>query len=487
MAEVGNISLGERVGSPENTQVKFNPNLPGGVEQISSVFDTDLLIDNNDRFVTDELRYSVNKNGKIVVTGLYSQNKYEWDKPNIYDVNWVDNTTLPFIVAIIDNKSPISAPKFFTSKYYYQKLKSAFESTNPNPYFLEESFRVATLVKIDVTNLVEQVLNNELDERTDKVVIYKNVFVSKQYDAYSNNDGDVIYDLKDYVVDYASLIKYIDWVVKKRNPAAGDDYNTVLNEQEIGNHIVNRVNILPSPTYDKFAIKILNQDVESFNGLVYTARAIPFLDLSNIITSVFSGQFLNALIDIVSGIKKPEGLSWNNGDTMEFVNYTNDPIEIEVEFSTDPINTRTSANQSEWVTLSDIFRQMESFIIPAKSKTLKKIQFRPAVDPISLQPILNARDYILQEIKNILPANIYTNYIEPNIPQIPSTTNIFGWPQYFNDNNFSTLRQLKPNGINLSNDDTAYRGVIKFTIKGTDEFIPIQIELRKQVGNNFTP
>ena len=463
-----------KYGSSVQEGVSYNPNLTGGVENITSIFDSDLLIDENQRIVPDEIKYSVNKNGKIVVTGLYPQNKYEWDKPNIYDVNWVDNTTLPFIVAIIvNNKSLIARPKFFTSKYYYQKLKSAFESTNPNPYFLEESFRVATLVKIDVTDTIEQILNNELDERTDKVVVYKNVFVSKQYNAVSNQDGEVVYTLEDFGIDYASLVKYIDWVVKKRNPAAGDDYNTVLNEQEIGNYIVNRINILPSPTYDKFGIKILNKDIESFNGLVYEAKTRPFILPVNLVALVTS------IGKILSGDIKPEGLSWKNGDSIEFVNYTSDPLEIEVEFSTDPINTITATSPSELVTLNDIFKQMESFTIPAESKTIKKIEFKPAVDPISLQPIINARDYILDLIKNILPNATILNSV---LSWIPNSINIFGWPQYFNDNNISPLTNLRRGGR-----DTAFRGVIKFTIKGTDEFIPIQIELRKQVGNNFTP
>ena len=441
---------------------------------VRNPLEDDLIPDNNIQLLDDEVLYSINTNGKIVVTGVYPQNKYEWDKPNVYDVNWVDNTTIPFIVAISDGKS---YPKFFTSKYYYQKLKSAFESTNPNPYFLEESFRVATLVKIDVTDMVRLIIDNELDERTDKVVVYKNVFVSKQYSAVSNEDGEAVYTLEDFGIDYASLIKYIDWTVKKRNPAVGDDYNTVLDEQEIGNYVVNRINLRPSPTYDKFGIRILNQDVESFNGLVYSAKTRTFEFPPNIIALGFT------IGKIFSGDIKPSGLSWKNGDSLEFVNYTSDPLEIEVEFSTDPINTLTSANQSEWLTLSDIFKQMDSFIIPAQSKTVKKVEFKPAVDPISLQPIINARDYILDLIKNIIPNSTILNGI---LSALPSSISVFGWPQYFNDNNLSTLNKLKPNGL-VGGRDTAYRGVIKFTIKGTNEFIAIRIELRKQAGENFTP
>ena len=110
-----------KYGSSVQQGVSYNPNSPGGVENITSIFDTDLLIDENERIDSDEIKYSVNKNGKIVVTGIYPQNKYEWDKPNIYDVNWVDNTTLPFIVAVtVNNKSLSASTKFFTSKYYYQ-------------------------------------------------------------------------------------------------------------------------------------------------------------------------------------------------------------------------------------------------------------------------------------------------------------------------------------------------------------------------------
>lgn len=481
MAEVINLGPGpieENVGSGLGS-------LEGDLGGLSPI-DFDVSPDNID-LLDDEVLYSVNTNGKVVVTGVYPQNKYEWDKPNIYDVNWVDDTTMPFIVAISDGKT---YPKFFTSKFYYNKLKDAFESINPNPYFLEESFRIATLLKINIGNLVQQVGDNELDERTDRVVVYKNVFISKQYSAAADDNGDVVYTLENYFVDYASLVKYIDWCVKKRNPALGDDYNTVLNEQEIGNYIINRVNLRPKPVYDKFGVRVLNKDEDNKVGMVYTARSMPFFNITSVvglISKLISLQWKSALEDLIKGVTKPEGLDWVNGDTIEFSNYTDDPITLQSSFSTDPINTYTAANQSEWVYLSDIFKPIEEFTIPAKSKVIKKLEFKPSVDPISLQPIVNGKQWILNELKGIVPSNIYS-IIESKLPEVPSTISIFGWPTYFEQNNLSFLSNLKPNGINLNNNDTAYRGVITFVIKDNEQDnIPLKIELRKQVGNNFTP
>ena len=311
---------------------------PGPVEENAGVrnpLEYDLIPDNNIQLLDDEVLYSINTNGKIVVTGVYPQNKYEWDKPNVYDVNWVDNTTIPFIIAISDGKS---YPKFFTSKYYYNKLLDAFQSVNPNPYFLQESFRVATLLKINIGNLVEQILDNEPDERTDRVVVYKNVFTSKQYSAAADENGDIVYTLENYFVDYASLITYVDWCVKKRNPAFGDDYNTVLNEQEIGNYIINRVNLRPKPVYDKFGVRVLNINEDNNLGMVYTARSMPFFNITSLfglLSKLLTLQWEKALEDLIKGVTKPEGLDWVNGDTIEFSNYTGDPITIQSNFSTE--------------------------------------------------------------------------------------------------------------------------------------------------------
>ena len=181
--------------------------------------------------------YKKTASNKIVLTGNYDVNKFNFTLPNIDSVTVLPDVTFRFLLSIKKNadSKPVGT---YTSQLYYNELVTSYNESNP--YFIQSSFQPEFIVNYyldDISNLVSTV--NKL-QKEKSINMNKNLFI-----------------LKDGSYDYISLIKYIDWVV---SPVKLSDLgnNSVLPLNEISSYtlptvkaadvVTTPINTNPTPT-----------------------------------------------------------------------------------------------------------------------------------------------------------------------------------------------------------------------------------------------
>lgn len=151
-----------------------------------------VVIDRANNVLKEIVPDRFNVNGEIVIKGEYPQNEISFDKFSFSDIKAFSSVSFQFILLVSDN----SGQKYFTSKDFLNKLKSANKRNEP---FLQlESLNPASVVRVDLRqslNLIDEL--RALEEKEGTTV---------SFNTYINKSG---------TIDYQKLVEYIDWVVSK--------------------------------------------------------------------------------------------------------------------------------------------------------------------------------------------------------------------------------------------------------------------------------
>lgn len=151
-----------------------------------------VVIDRANNVLKEIVPDRFNVNGEIVIKGEYPQNEISFDKFTFSDIKAFSSVSFQFILLVSDN----SGQKYFTSKDFLNKLKSANKRNEP---FLQiESLNPASVVRVDLRqslNLIDEL--RALEEKEGTTV---------SFNTYINKSG---------TIDYQKLVEYIDWVVSK--------------------------------------------------------------------------------------------------------------------------------------------------------------------------------------------------------------------------------------------------------------------------------
>ena len=151
-----------------------------------------VVIDRANNVLKEIIPDRFNVSGEIVIKGQYPQNEISFDKFSFSDIKAFSSVSFQFILLVSDN----SGQKYFTSKDFLNKLKSANKRNEP---FLQlESLNPASIVRVDLRqslNLIDELRALEEKEGT-----------SVSFNTYINKSG---------TIDYQKLVEYIDWVVSK--------------------------------------------------------------------------------------------------------------------------------------------------------------------------------------------------------------------------------------------------------------------------------
>ncbi len=116
-----------------------------------------------------------------LLQGIYTKNKVEFKMPTTQYIKPVDGTSFRFILAIKNGDAPET---YFTSKPYFDDLKSAY-STN-NPYFYNTSLYKEFTVKVDISQMVKVALNLIEKELKDGAEVSENIFYKQSALVQSN-------------------------------------------------------------------------------------------------------------------------------------------------------------------------------------------------------------------------------------------------------------------------------------------------------------
>lgn len=118
------------------------------------------------------------------LSGVYPKNKIEFKMPDTQYIKPVENTSFRFILAI---KNGNEAERYYTSKPYFDDLKSSYDTNNP--YFYNTSLYKEFTVKIDISNIMK--IANTLAEKElkDAAQVSENIFY-KQTALYQSNEAE---------------------------------------------------------------------------------------------------------------------------------------------------------------------------------------------------------------------------------------------------------------------------------------------------------
>ena len=111
-----------------------------------------------------------------LLQGIYTKNKVEFKMPTTQYIKPVDGTSFRFILGIQNADAPVT---YYTSKPYFDDLKSAY-STN-NPYFYNTSLYKEFTVKVDISQMVKVALNLIEKELKDGAEVSENIFINNQH------------------------------------------------------------------------------------------------------------------------------------------------------------------------------------------------------------------------------------------------------------------------------------------------------------------
>lgn len=159
--------------------------------------------------------YKKNIGGSIRLDGLYPEKNYlDFDIPSWDKIIPIEGTTFRFVLIVKDSAAD-DEPKYYTSVPFYTDMELSL--IDNNPYFLKQALNETLYVTVVLDKQIELFNSLKLLDFAVGVKQYNNIFVGIPDDV--NPEGNVI--------DYESLVRYIDWVVSPINPLDYDN-NGVL-------------------------------------------------------------------------------------------------------------------------------------------------------------------------------------------------------------------------------------------------------------------
>lgn len=233
------------INNDNNIRVTTTPISPAPIERILKVSDKRLIEDINGDKIYVKIS-SFNEDGKIRITGDYSQNYVDFPKYDLSPLKVLDDISFKFILGI---KETETSPKtiYYTSKTFYEnELLSSYQ--NNEPYLVNNTIKQEKIVIVYLEKYkkkLEDLRNSELSLPIQEIfsggiLMEKNLFMNSNY----STDSTQQYGVKATpTYNMRELVKYVDWVVSKPS----NDYdNRLLDEREIGKW--NEVDTQPQET-----------------------------------------------------------------------------------------------------------------------------------------------------------------------------------------------------------------------------------------------
>ena len=176
----------------------------------------------------DELYVQIsnfNTDGSVRIYGNYDVNYFDIPKYDLKPIKVLDNDEVDFEF-ILSIKETIKSTEsiFYTSKYFYNKLKESYlkDSENFNPQLTNSIITQEKIVVIVLDGLKSLITDSHIRELNtflgnEPVIVSRNIFESANYGESPNFELNPTYDLD-------KLVEYINWVVSKPS----QDYNNRL-------------------------------------------------------------------------------------------------------------------------------------------------------------------------------------------------------------------------------------------------------------------
>jgi hypothetical protein len=168
------------------------------------------------------INYKTVVGSNIQLDGLYPEkNTLKFEIPKFENITPIEGCTFRFILIIKDSAVDFE-PKYYTSAQFYADLE--FSLIDKNPYFITQALKEPLYITVTLDKQIELFNSLKLLDIAVGVKQYKNLFIGV---------GEKITDGN--VIDYESLVKYIDWVVGQVNPL-DTDTDSVLPVSKVSNY-----------------------------------------------------------------------------------------------------------------------------------------------------------------------------------------------------------------------------------------------------------
>jgi hypothetical protein len=165
---------------------------------------------------------NTNTPGSVVLNGVYPErNSKEFKFEFLDNLQIIPETTFKFILVVKDSKADLE-PKYYTSDTFYNFIEISL--IDKNPYFLQQALNESLFLTVELDKQIELFNSLKFLDIAVGVKQYKNIFIGL---------GNVVNDGN--IIDYESLVRYIDWVVSPNNPL---DFDTggVLPTSKVANY-----------------------------------------------------------------------------------------------------------------------------------------------------------------------------------------------------------------------------------------------------------
>jgi len=116
-----------------------------------------------------------------LLQGIYTKNKVEFKMPTTQYIKQVDGTSFRFILGIQNADAPVT---YYTSKPYFDDLKSAYSANNP--YFYNTSLYKEFTVNIDISQMIKLAKTLIEKELKDGAEVSENIFYKQSALVQSN-------------------------------------------------------------------------------------------------------------------------------------------------------------------------------------------------------------------------------------------------------------------------------------------------------------
>jgi hypothetical protein len=191
--------------------------------------------------------------GLIKLSGVYPEkNSTEFEFELIKKLEIISNTTFRFILVIKDSRADFE-PKYYTSDAFYSAIEASL--LEKNPYFLNLALKQSLFLTVELDKQIELFNSLKFLDIAVGVKQFKNIFIGL---GETPNDGNVI--------DYESLVRYIDWVVSSTNPL-DDDTGGVLPVSKVSNYQIGKWDIDTGEFISKAEMTIRNKLEDLYDEL----------------------------------------------------------------------------------------------------------------------------------------------------------------------------------------------------------------------------
>lgn len=212
---------------------------------------------------------------EIRLNGLYNGNFLDFQIPSLEDVEVVDGTTFRFIIAIRYSEDDDEIIGLYTSPIFYTELVTSINENNP--YFIQNVLNPSLIVSYflnDITPLYNSLIEfeKEMDVRMVKNLAF----------------------LENGVIDYPSIVRYIDWIVSSPKIS------------EIGQN-----NVLPISTISDYQLATYEPDTMLFSQIDETYKENKLLDLQNRLDNINQSLF-----EIEDYLKNPDPVKLNAASSI---------------------------------------------------------------------------------------------------------------------------------------------------------------------------